>query len=75
MASNSWGFFFTASIMVFGSVTGATFGGWQSGKFGRRNSMLIDSIVYFIGLLMLAFAPNFYIALVSRFILGHAGKL
>ena len=59
--------------MVFGSVTGATFGGWQSGKFGRRKSMLIDSVVYFTGLIMLALSPNFYVALASRFILGHAG--
>ena len=55
--------------MVFGSVTGATFGGWQSGKFGRRKSMLIDSVVYFTGLIMLALSPNFYVVLVYTLVL------
>ena len=59
--------------MIFGSITGAIIGGWQSGKFGRKTSMMIDSVVYVVGLLFLTFSPSFYLALVSRFILGHAG--
>ena len=35
--------------------------------------MIIDSFVYVVGLLLLTFSPNFYVALASRYIVGHAG--
>lgn len=65
--------FFKASILTFGCVTGSIMGGIQSGKLGRRFSMLIDCLAFGTGLLLLALSPNFYVALCSRFILGHGG--
>ena len=56
-----------------GCITGSIIGGIQCGKLGRRTSMLSDSMVYTAGLLLLTFSPNFYVTLISRFILGHAG--
>ena len=58
--------------MVAGSLTGALFGGIQSGKFGRKKSLMIDCFVFFIGILILALAPNFYLILLARFITGHS---
>lgn len=58
---------------MFGCLTGSIMGGWQSGRFGRRLSMLLDCLVCFLGLILLTFSPNFYLALAARFIMGHAG--
>ena len=35
--------------------------------------MIIDTIVFIAGLLLLTFAPKFILAVAARFILGHAG--
>ena len=59
--------------MRFGCLTGSIMGGWQCGHFGRRLSMIIDCFGCFSGLLLLTLSPNFYLALLARFILGHAG--
>ena len=58
--------------MIAGSCTGAICGGWQSEKFGRRNSLLFDCFVFILATLACAMAPNFYILLVARVIQGHS---
>ena len=58
--------------MILGSVTGSLCGGWQCGKFGRKKSLLFDCFFFIVGILMSAFAPNFYVLLVARVILGHS---
>lgn len=68
MDEGSW----LASIMVVGSLSGSLCGGMQSGKFGRRKSMLMDSISYIIGSILMAMSPNFYLLLLGRFIHGHS---
>ena len=58
--------------MVAGSCTGAICGGIQSEKFGRRKSLLFDCFIFFIGTILSTVAPNFYVLLVARVILGHS---
>ena len=68
-----WYFFIIpASIMVAGSCTGAICGGIQSEKFGRRKSLLLDCFIYIVGTILFSVAPNFYVLLVARVILGHS---
>ena len=62
----------SASIMLVGSCTGAICGGIQSEKFGRRKSLLFDCFIYFVGTVLSTVAPNFYVLLVARVILGHS---
>ena len=58
--------------MVLGSLTGAFCGGLQSGKFGRKKSLMFDCFNFVLGTLFVALAPNFYLILVGRFIHGHS---
>jgi MFS family permease len=58
--------------MVLGNLTGALCGAIQSGKFGRKTSLMIDYVVFLIGILILCLAPNFYLILLARFITGHS---
>ena len=53
-------------------MTGSICGGWQCGKFGRKKSLMFDCFFFIIGILMSAFAPNFYVLLASRILLGHS---
>ena len=62
----------SASIMLVGSCTGAICGGIQSEKFGRRKSLLLDCFIYIVGTILFTVAPNFYVLLVARVILGHS---
>jgi SP family galactose:H+ symporter-like MFS transporter len=61
-----------ASIMVLGSLSGALCGGLQGGRFGRKRSMMIDSVVFIVGILLSALAPNFYVIVIARLVLGHS---
>ena len=61
-----------ASIMVLGSLTGSFCGGIQSGKFGRRKSLMFDCVIFVLGTLFVALSPNFYLVLLGRFIHGHS---
>ena len=58
--------------MVLGSLTGSFCGGIQSGKFGRKKSLMFDCLIFVVGTLFVALAPNFYVILVGRFIHGHS---
>ena len=57
--------------MLLGSMTGAIGGGLQSGQFGRRWSLLIDTLIFIIATIAITFAPNLMVVLISRFVQGH----
>ena len=65
-------FIISASIMLIGSCTGSICGGIQSEKFGRQKSLLLDCFIYIVGTILFSIAPNFYVLLVARVILGHS---
>ena len=54
-----------------GSLSGSICGGWQSEKIGRKKSMIVDCFLFITGTLISAVAPNFYLLLFSRWLLGH----
>ena len=64
--------FIPASILLLGNLTGSLLGGIQCGKFGRKKSLIFDSVTFTIGALLKTFAVNFNMVLVGRFIVGHA---
>lgn len=59
-------------ILLIGCAFGALFGGRLSDRFGRRHNIMLLAILFFVGSLMVAFAPNLPFMYVSRFILGLA---
>jgi major inositol transporter-like SP family MFS transporter len=61
----------TASL-VFGAAFGALFGGRLSDRQGRKRNIMLLAVIFFIGAIGCAIAPNTAIIIVARFILGLA---
>ncbi|KAL2339259.1 hypothetical protein Fmac_013705 [Flemingia macrophylla] len=45
------------SMAVAGAIIGAAFGGWINDKLGRKKSILISDVVFFLGAVVMAAAP------------------
>ncbi|MGL5416358.1 MAG: sugar porter family MFS transporter [Clostridium sp.] len=63
---------FVTSAVLIGSCIGALGVGSLADKFGRKRLLFIASILFIIGALMSACAPNFTIIVLARIILGLA---
>ena len=63
---------FVTSAVLIGSMIGALSIGGLSDKYGRKVLLFIASILFIIGSLISAFAPNFIIIVIARIILGLA---
>ncbi|QHA88075.1 sugar porter family MFS transporter [Serratia rhizosphaerae] len=60
------------SSMMFGAAVGAVGSGWLSYRLGRKYSLMIGAVLFVIGSLCSAFAPNVEVLVVSRVLLGLA---
>lgn len=60
------------SSMMFGAAVGAIGSGWLSFKLGRKYSLMIGAVLFVLGSVFSAFAPNVEILIVSRVLLGLA---
>ncbi|MBL5828059.1 sugar porter family MFS transporter [Serratia sp. T13T92] len=60
------------SSMMFGAAVGAIGSGWLSYRLGRKYSLMIGAVLFVIGSLCSAFAPNNDVLLISRVLLGLA---
>ncbi|WP_063695783.1 MFS transporter [Amycolatopsis orientalis] len=58
------------TLTVVGGIVGRLVGGYLADRKGRRFSLSFNLLVYTIGGLLSAFAPNYPIMLISRFIVG-----
>ncbi|MQM19894.1 hypothetical protein Taro_052907 [Colocasia esculenta] len=58
------------SMAVAGAIIGAAIGGWINDRFGRRISILIADILFFIGAIVMAVAPHYSIIIVGRIFVG-----
>ncbi|MGL4990510.1 MAG: sugar porter family MFS transporter [Sarcina sp.] len=63
---------FVTSAVLIGSCIGALTIGGLSDKYGRKVLLFIASILFVIGSLISAFAPDFTIIVIARIILGLA---
>lgn len=61
-----------ASSLVFGAAFGAIFGARLADRFGRRKTIFLLAIVFFLAGLGCALAPNVSIMVLSRTVLGLA---
>jgi len=60
------------SSMMFGAAVGAVGSGWLSSSLGRKKSLMIGSVLFVVGSLCSAAAPNVEILILSRVLLGLA---
>ena len=61
----------TATLLI-GAAFGALFGGRMNDHRGRKNTLTIVAVIFFVGTLGCVFAPGLGIMLPSRFVLGWA---
>lgn len=58
------------SMAVGGAILGAALGGWMSDRFGRRMSILVADVLFFIGAIVMALAPSPSIIIMGRIQVG-----
>jgi sugar porter (SP) family MFS transporter len=63
---------FTVSIALWGTVLGALLASIPGDRFGRRDSLRVLAVLYLVSALGCAFAPNWSLLVVARFIGGLA---
>ena len=63
---------FAAAIFVIGSMTGAVSGGLIGEKFGRKKSLLFDSMCMILGFSLMSFFDHFGFIMAGRYICGNA---
>ena len=62
----------TVSIALWGTVAGALLAGIPGDRYGRRDSLRVMAVLYLLSALGSAFAPNWTLLVISRFIGGLA---
>ena len=60
------------SSLVFAAAVGALIGGKISDAIGRRKTILVLAVMFFVGVLVAVLSPGFAILVVGRVILGLA---
>lgn len=60
------------SSLLWGAAFGALGSGFLSSHFGRRKTILLSALIFVVGALLCAFAPNEHTLIAARFLLGIA---
>ncbi len=60
------------SAVLFGALLGAIISGWLTDRFGRKNLLIVDAIIFIIGTLGSSFATHLSALIISRIIVGIA---
>ena len=63
---------FLVSSVLIGAVIGAATNGILADIFGRKKIILATALIFILGSIMCAFAPNVYILIISRIFVGFA---
>lgn len=58
------------SMALVGAIFGAAVGGWCNDRFGRKPSTLVADAVFALGAILMAAAPNPYVLIFGRFMVG-----
>ncbi|KAL2921039.1 Inositol transporter 1, partial [Bienertia sinuspersici] len=58
------------SMAQVGAIIGAAFGGWINDAFGRKKATLLADLVFAAGSVVMALAPDPYILIFGRFLVG-----
>ena len=57
-------------MAVAGAIFGAAFGGWINDRFGRKVSILAADLLFFVGAMVMAFAPAPWVIIIGRILVG-----
>ncbi len=63
---------FIVSALLWGAVFGTLISGILSSRLGRRRTILVSAVIFVIGSLCCAVAPNEHVLIAARFFLGIA---
>lgn len=63
---------FLVSSVLIGAVIGAATNGVLADIFGRKKIIIATAVIFILGSIMCAFAPNIYILILSRIFVGFA---
>lgn len=58
------------SMALVGAMIGAAVGGWCSDAFGRKKATLSADVVFALGAIVMAAAPDPYVLIFGRFLVG-----
>ncbi|KAK6265090.1 Major facilitator [Theobroma cacao] len=58
------------STAVAGAIIGAAFGGWINDRFGRKLSILVADVLFFVGAIVMALAPAPWMIIIGRIFVG-----
>lgn len=58
------------SMAVAGAIFGAAGGGWINDRFGRKVSILIADVLFFVGAIVMAVAPAPWVIILGRIFVG-----
>ncbi|XP_059641927.1 inositol transporter 4-like [Cornus florida] len=58
------------SMAVAGAIVGAAVGGWMNDRFGRKMSIIVADVLFFIGAIVMALAPVPAVIIVGRIFVG-----
>ncbi|KAL0547364.1 hypothetical protein IC582_017294 [Cucumis melo] len=58
------------SMAVLGAIVGAAAGGWINDAYGRKKATLLADVVFALGAAVMAAAPDPYILIAGRFLVG-----
>ncbi len=60
------------SAVLFGALLGAIISGRLTDRFGRKNLLIVDAVIFIIGTLGSSFAAHLYTLIISRVVVGIA---
>ena len=63
------------SSLLAGAFLGSLTGGFLVDFFGRKTSIILDSLIFCSGALILIFSENFWLLVVGRFVIGYGVSL
>ncbi|KAI4334721.1 hypothetical protein L6164_013433 [Bauhinia variegata] len=58
------------SMALVGAIIGAALGGWINDAFGRKKATISADIVFILGSIVMATAPDAYVLIFGRFLVG-----
>lgn len=58
------------SMALLGAIVGAAAGGWINDVYGRKKATLLADVVFALGAAVMAAAPDPYILIAGRFLVG-----
>ncbi len=61
----------TSSLLI-GAAIGSITGGWMADRWGRRMTLLVAGLMFFVGAIAQALAPGVTVMIITRLVLGVA---